>query len=226
MSDLARLRECHGHLDGKDLLVAMVQAFPGALAVTSSFGAEAVVLLDLVAQVDPSLPVLFLDTNELFDETVAYRDHVVARLGLTGLRIVRPGQEDLARAEDLWQSNADRCCYLRKVRPLERAVAEGGFKVLVDGRKRFHGGGRETISPIEQSVDGLIKVSPLANWSHDRIEAVLAERNLPRHPLVAKGYPSIGCWPCSRPVLPGEPIRAGRWAGAAKTECGIHRTNK
>ncbi|HVI50353.1 MAG TPA: phosphoadenylyl-sulfate reductase [Candidatus Sulfotelmatobacter sp.] len=224
MSDLSRLRELYGHLDGKELLAALAAEFPGSLAVTSSFGAEAVVLLDLVAQVDPSLPVLFLDTNELFDETIAHRDEVIARLGLTGVRIIRPSKEELAEAEDLWRTDPDRCCHLRKVQPLERAQA--GFKALVDGRKRFHGGGREDIATIEQSVDGVIKISPLAPWSQERIEAAFSERNLPRHPLVAQGYRSIGCWPCSRPSLPGESIRAGRWAGGAKTECGIHRTNK
>jgi len=224
MSELERLRTLYGQLDGKELLAAMAAEFPGSLAITSSFGAEAVVLLDLVAQVDKSLPVLFLDTNELFDETIAYRDEVIAKLGLTGVRVVRPTKEELAAAEDLWRSDPDQCCHLRKVLPLERAQA--GFKALVDGRKRFHGGGREDISTIEQSVDGVIKISPLASWSQERIEAAFTERNLPRHPLVAQGYRSIGCWPCSSPTKAGDPIRAGRWAGGAKTECGIHRTSK
>jgi len=224
MSQLERLRSLYGHLDGKELIAALAAEFPGSLAVTSSFGAEAVVLLDLVAQVDKSLPVLFIDTNELFDETIAHRDEVIAKLGLTGVRIIRPTPEELAEAEDLWRTDTDHCCHLRKVRPLERAQA--GFKVLVDGRKRFHGGGREELATIEEGEDGVIKISPLAPWSQERIEAAFTERGLPRHPLVAQGYRSIGCWPCSRPIQPGEPIRAGRWAGAAKTECGIHRTVK
>ena len=222
MSAIELLLQRYGSLDGKDLLAAMAQEFPGALAVTSSFGAEAVVLLDLVAQVDKALPVLFLDTNELFDETHTHRDEVIAALGLTGVRIIRPLPEEIAEAEELWRTNPDRCCHLRKVQPLERARA--GFKALVDGRKRFHGGGRDALQGLEEGADGTIKVSPLFNWTEERIEAAFSERNLPRHPLLAQGYRSIGCWPCSRPALPGEPIRAGRWAGAAKTECGIHRT--
>lgn len=224
MSELERLRQKASGLDGKELLAAMVTEFPGAIAITSSFGAEAVVLLDLVAQVDKSLPVLFIDTNELFDETLGHRDQVISLLGLTNVQAIRPNAEELTLAEELWHEDPDRCCLLRKVLPLERAKA--GYRALVDGRKRFHGGGREALQGVEQGEDGLFKISPLFNWSEQRIEAAFAERKLPRHPLVAQGYRSIGCWPCSRPIQPGEPIRSGRWAGAAKTECGIHRTTK
>lgn len=221
---ISRLRQAYGSLDGAELLAAMVREFPGRLAVVSSFGAESAVLLDLVAQVDRSLPVIFLDTGELFDETLAYHRELVERLGLTGLRVVRPAAEDLARADELWRSDADACCHLRKVLPLERAIA--GFAALVDGRKRFHGGGREGIDTIEAGEGGVVKISPLAPWSQERLDAAFSERALPRHPLVAQGYRSIGCWPCSRPTLPGEPVRAGRWAGAAKSECGIHKVSK
>jgi len=215
------LRARYGHLDGTDLIAAIAAAYPRRIAAISSFGAEAAVLLDLVAQVERSLPVFFIDTGELFDETHAYREELVRRLGLLDVRTVRPDPADAAIAEELWQDNADACCHLRKVRPFERVRT--GFDVLIDGRKRLHGGKREHLHSIEAGEDGVIKVSPLATWSIDRIEAVFGERNLPRHPLVAQGYRSIGCWPCTRPVAPGEPIRAGRWAGSAKTECGIHR---
>jgi len=218
------LIERTGHLDGLELLRAIAGEFPGTIAVTSSFGAEAVVLLDLVAQVDKALPVLSIDTNELFDETVAYRDEVVHHLGLTNLVVVKPTAEERAEAEQLWATDHDCCCHLRKVQPLDRAIAP--YRALVDGRKQFHGGGREVISTLEVSPGGLLKISPLARWSEEQIEAAFTERDLPRHPLVAQGYRSIGCWPCSRPIQPGESIRAGRWAGLAKTECGIHRTTK
>ncbi len=215
------LRSAYGHLDGSELIAAMAELHPGRIAAISSFGAEAAVLLDLVAQVDRSLPVFFIDTGELFDETHAYRDDLTARLGLTDVRIVRPDPADMAIAEELWQHNADTCCHLRKVRPFERVRT--GFDVLIDGRKRVHGGTRENLHSIEAGEDGVIKVSPLATWPVERIESAFEARNLPRHPLVALGYRSIGCWPCTRPVAPGESIRAGRWAGSAKTECGIHR---
>jgi len=209
----------HGHLDGKALIAAIVEAFPGGVAVTASFGAESAVLLDLVAQVDPGLPVLFLDTGELFDETIAYRDLLVAQLGLTGLKVFRPAPEDLKEAEDLWRTDTDRCCELRKVRPL--AAATRGFKALIDGRKRAHGFQRADLAAIEAAGE-VVKVSPLWSWSEADIAAAFAARNLPPHPLVAQGFRSIGCWPCTRATASDEPARAGRWPGSAKTECGIH----
>lgn len=211
--------EALSRLDGKDLIAQAAQSFAGRIAVTSSFGAESAVLLDLVAAVDPGLPVIFLDTGELFDETLAYRLELERRLGLTNVVVVRPTDAERADADELWQHDAERCCELRKVRPLARAMAP--FTALIDGRKRAHGFARDSLATVEQ-VGGVVKISPLANWSEAEIEAHFVARDLPRHPLVAQGYRSIGCWPCTRPTRPGEPARAGRWAGSAKTECGIH----
>jgi phosphoadenosine phosphosulfate reductase len=216
----AALTAAYGTLPARDLLAAMIgTVFNGRIAVSSSFGAESAVLLDLVAQVDPTVPVIFLDTNELFDETHAYRDDLVRRLGLTNLRIVRPAPEDLRAAEELWRTDTDRCCHLRKVLPFERAVS--GFAALVDGRKRAHGFERASLGPFQDDGDR-VKISPLWSWSAEDIARAQAERALPAHPLVAQGYRSIGCWPCTRPTAEGEPARAGRWAGSAKTECGLH----
>jgi len=215
------LRGVYAGLDGRDLIASVAAAYPGRTAAISSFGAEAAVLLDLVAQVDTAIPVLFIDTGELFDETQAYRVTLAQRLGLIDVRIVRPSPAELAEANELWLTDADGCCNLRKVRPFERLRT--GFDVVIDGRKRIHGGKRDALQTIEAGEDGVIKVSPLATWSQERIDAAFEERSLPRHPLVAQGYRSIGCWPCTRAVRPDEPIRAGRWAGSAKTECGIHR---
>lgn len=210
----------YGHLGGKDLIRVMTQqVFPGRIAVTSSFGAESAVLLDLVAQVDPGVPVIFLDTGELFDETLEYRYRLERQLGLTNVVVVRPSSEDLAEAEDLWRTDHDRCCYLRKVLPLARATE--GYAALIDGRKQAHGFERQDLSSI-QMVGGVAKISPLANWGEDDVQKAFRERGLPAHPLVEQGYRSIGCWPCTRPTKPGESPRAGRWAGSAKTECGIH----
>ena len=221
---VAGLRQAYGHLDDLDLLAAMRGEFRGGLAVISSFGAESAVMLDLVSQVDKALPVIFLDTGELFDETLAYQVDLTRRLGLTGVRIIRPAAEDVSRADRLWCSDADGCCRLRKVLPLERATAD--FQALADGRKRFHGGGRDVVQTIEAGDDGMVKISPLARWTEEQINAVFAARGLPRHPLTRQGYRSIGCWPCSRPTGADNSPRAGRWAGAAKTECGIHKVSK
>ena len=213
------LVKTYGQLSGKELIGAMAHAFAGRIAVTSSFGAESAVLLDLVAQVDPGLPVIFLDTGELFDETLEYRYRLERQLGLTDVRVVRPSSEDLSEAEDLWRIDADRCCHLRKVLPLARAV--DGFAALIDGRKQAHGFERETLSTV-QVAGGVVKVSPLAGWNEEDVRHAFRVRGLPAHPLVDQGYRSIGCWPCTRPTRPGESARAGRWAGSAKTECGIH----
>lgn len=210
----------YGHLSGKNLIEVIArQVFPGKVAVTSSFGAESAVLLDLVAQVDPSIPVVFLDTGELFDETLEYRYRLERQLGLTNVLVVRPSSEDLAEAEDLWRTDHDRCCYLRKVLPLARAVE--GFPALIDGRKQAHGFDRQALSTVQVAGE-VVKISPLANWSEDEVQKAFVARRLPIHPLVEQGYRSIGCWPCTRPTKPGESARAGRWAGSAKTECGIH----
>lgn len=218
--DVADLVRDFGHLGGGELLAALIAGpLRGRIAVTSSFGAESAVLLDLVAQVDPGLPVIFLDTDELFDETLEYRLLLQARLGLTNVVSVRPTDAERADAAELWREDPDRCCELRKVRPLARAVA--GYDALVDGRKRAHGAERENLSVIEDG-GGVIKISPLARWSTEDIEAHFVARDLPRHPLVAQNYRSIGCWPCTRPVDPGAPARSGRWAGRGKSECGIH----
>ncbi len=210
----------YGALEGTALIAALHQAFPGRVAALSSFGAESAVLLDLVAQVDRALPVLFLDTDELFDETQAYRLHLQHHLGLKDVRVIRPDKGDLAEAEGLWRTDADRCCTLRKVWPLAQATL--GLAAVIDGRKRSHGAERADLGTVEQ-VEGLLKASPLARWSEADIERAFVERGLPRHPLVAQGYRSIGCFPCTRAIAAGESPRAGRWAGSNKTECGIHR---
>lgn len=195
----ARARELanrYGKLDGLELLHAMiVREFAGRIALVSSFGAEAAVLLDLVAQVDRATPVIFLDTGRHFPETLAYRDALVARLRLKNVRSVGPHPRELAQRDRhgrLWQSNPDLCCRLRKVLPLERALV--GFDAWITGRKRFHGGSRASLNTIE-AVNGRIKIDPLAHWTWDRVRAAFVERGLPRHPLTHEGYPSIGCAP-------------------------------
>jgi len=218
--DLGRLRARHGHRDGADLIAALRGEYGDKFAVISSFGIESAVLLDLVAGVDKAIPVIFLDTGELFDETHAYVAKLTEWLGLSDLRHILPNREELAEAEELWRSNTDRCCFLRKVAPLHRAAQ--GFSVLADGRKRFHGAERTKLSTFEEGAMGIIKVSPLARWSEIEIQEHFRRRNLPEHPLAAQGFRSVGCWPCSRAAKPGEGPRDGRWAGSGKAECGIH----
>lgn len=222
MIDYGPVIQRFGHLDGAELLAAMVrEVFPGRLAVVSSFGAESAVLLHMLAGIDRSVPVIFLDTAKLFDETLAYRDRLVVDLGLTDVRSVTPEPQALAHHDpngDLHRLDPDRCCRIRKVEPLERALT--GFQAWVTGRKRFHGGERSGLAVLE-AADWRLKINPLARWSRDAIEAYLDSYGLARHPLEAHGFASIGCRPCTTATGAGG-VREGRWAGLSKTECGIH----
>ena len=195
---------------------------PGRLAVVSSFGTEAAVLLSIVAAVDRSIPVVFLDTGWLFEETVAYRDDIVARLNLSDVRTIVPDAATLAARDphrDLWFTDPDACCGLRKVEPLARALAP--FDAWINGRKRYQGRERLRL-PIVESDGGRLKFNPLARVSEATVAEMFRASGLPRHPLATFGYRSIGCMPCTSRTLRGEDARAGRWRGSGKTECGIH----
>jgi phosphoadenosine phosphosulfate reductase len=194
------------------------------LALVSSFGTESAALLKVMADVDPAIPVVFLDTGWLFEETLAYRDTLIATLGLRDVRSIKPLEETLTREDpdrELWFSDSDACCRIRKVEPLARALKP--FTGWINGRKRFQGGARAEIPVVEE--DGArLKFNPFANVSREEIEAIYRLAKLPPHPLVASGYLSVGCMPCSSRTALGEDERAGRWRGRAKTECGIHTT--
>jgi phosphoadenosine phosphosulfate reductase len=221
-----RLTARYAGLDGSDLLRPLIEReFFGRLAVVSSFGAESAAILAMVAEIDQTTPVLFLDTGKLFGETLRYRDRLVDRLGLTDIRTMTPDPVALASADAdgmLWLHDPDACCRLRKVEPLGRALA--GVSAWVSGRKRYHGGERTELPVFETDLDGRIKINPLAGWSQARVIGELLRRDLPRHPLEAEGYLSIGCYTCTDRVQPGEDLRAGRWRGIDKDECGIHFT--
>jgi phosphoadenosine phosphosulfate reductase len=192
------------------------------LALVSSFGTESAALLKVMADVDPAIPVVFLDTGWLFEETLAYRDTLIKTLGLTDVRSIKPDEQALSRQDpdrELWFTDPDACCRIRKVEPLARALKP--FAGWINGRKRFQGGARTDIPVVED--DGVrLKFNPFANVSREEIEAIYALGKLPPHPLVASGYQSVGCMPCSSRSATGEDARDGRWRGRAKTECGIH----
>lgn len=207
------------------LLRTMLMVFPGRIAAVSSFGTESAVLLHLIARIDPATPVIFLDTGKLFPETLHYRDSLARHLGLTDVRVAHPDPVRLARTDaagSLWASEPDQCCWQRKVEPLD--VALSGFAAWITGRKRMHGGTRSALDMVDAGQDGRIKVNPLAAWGSEDIARYFAAHDLPRHPLLAQGYRSVGCAPCTRPVGAEDAPRAGRWAGTDKTECGIHRS--
>ena len=192
------------------------------LAVVSSFGTESAALLKVMADVDPAIPVIFLDTGWLFEETLAYRDTLIAKLGLRDVRSIKPSEATLSREDperELWFSDPDACCRIRKVEPLARALKP--FGAWINGRKRFQGGARAVI-PVVEDDGARLKFNPFANVSREEIAAIYALAKLPPHPLAAQGYFSVGCMPCTSRAASDEDARAGRWRGRAKTECGIH----
>ena len=198
----------------------------GEIALVSSFGAESVVLLHMVSLVNKATPVLFIDTEMLFPETIAYQAEVAEKLGLSNIITVKANPKTLTFEDPdntLHLFDTDACCAIRKTEPLARALAPYG--AWITGRKRFQGSSRATLDFFENEGDLRIKVNPLAHWGRDDIADYMVNNRLPRHPLVAKGYPSIGCAPCTSPVAVGEDPRAGRWRGQSKVECGIHFIN-
>lgn len=220
---LIELKALYRAADAATLTAAAIKSeFPGQIALSSSFGADSAVLLHMVAAIDRATPVLFLDTGKLFPETLNFRDELVTRFGLTRVDTVAPAP-DATTARDgagtLWLTNPDVCCDLRKVEPLAAALQP--YRAWITGRKAGQGGSRAALEPIEL-VDGRFKFNPLAHWSAAETAAYIKAHNLPIHPLVARGFSSIGCVPCTTPVKDGEAPRAGRWRGTDKTECGIH----
>lgn len=211
-----------GGLDTAGMLQQLLRSMmPGRIALVSSFGAESAVLLHLVSTIDRDVPLIFVNTQKMFGDTLAYRDELAERLGFTDLREVRPDPYVLAQRDTTglrWSYDPDGCCEIRKVEPLRRALA--GFDGWISGRKSFQLG-RATLPRLELD-EGRLKINPLAGWSKADLDAYFEAHDLPRHPLEVQGFPSIGCSPCTSKVLPGEDPRAGRWRGWAKVECGIH----
>lgn len=221
--DVDELNEKFSRASPEEVLELSVnKLFAGQIALVSSFGAESAILLHMAAQIDPFIPVLFVDTGKLFPETLAYRDQLTDRFGLMNVQTVTPAAPDLNDADPmgtLWQRDVDGCCHIRKVLPFARALAP--YVAEISGRKKFQNDVRSDLNFFQKS-DERIKVNPLINWSATELADYIKRHDLPRHPLVAQNYLSIGCAPCTSPVKPGEDPRAGRWRGEDKTECGIH----
>ncbi|MGP0058219.1 MAG: phosphoadenylyl-sulfate reductase [Beijerinckiaceae bacterium] len=219
----ARIAEHIAALETPKFLRFVIEnLFAGRIALVSSFGADAAVLLHMVSRIDEAFPVIFVDTLQLFPQTLAYRDSLIALCGLSNVITLQPDAAQLAKEDPdnfLWAQNPDRCCHIRKVEPLAKAMLP--YAAWITGRKRFEATTRAAL-PFFESEGERVKINPLARWTEAAIEAYFVEHDLPRHELFAKGYFSIGCVPCTSPVKPGEDPRAGRWRGSSKTECGIH----
>lgn len=222
LDDVVRLTARYDGVSTAAMLADLLTGeLKGRVAAVSSFGSESAVLLDMVAAVDKDVPVIFVNTQKIFGETLAYRDELAERLGFTDLRVFRPDPRLLAARDGTslrWSYDPDGCCDLRKVEPLRRALAP--FDAWISGRKGFQGA-RGGLQRFELD-EGRLKLNPLADWDRAAIATAFEARQLPRHPLEAQGYPSVGCVPCTSQVQPGEDPRAGRWRGWDKTECGIH----
>ena len=218
------LLEAYAGLEGRDLIRTIARDYKGRVALLSSFGAESAVLLHMVSEVDPSLPIIFLDTLKLFPETIAYRDLLVRELGLTDVRVISPDDFDIQQQDprgDLHLESPDQCCNIRKTIPMEKAFAN--FDVMISGRKRFHGSTRADLKFVSTDGDRL-KVEPLAGFTALDLQSYMLNHHLPSHPLKLAGYHSIGCVPitCTAPGGSADNPRAGRWMGNDKVECGIH----
>lgn len=216
------LRITYAKATPEEVIAGMLDDFGRDVALVSSFGAEAAVLLHMASKVDPDMPVLLIETLMLFEETLDYQKTLGRDFGLTNIQHLKPDPADLERVDpenDLHQRDQDACCNIRKVLPLERALKR--WPVMISGRKRFQAATRARLEVFEEDGERL-RVNPLAHWSAQDLRDYMDRHDLPRHPLVAKGYPSIGCAPCTTRVAEGEDARAGRWRGSEKVECGIH----
>ena len=224
VADAAAMEARYAGVPAPAMLAALLTGdLAGRIAAVSSFGAESAVLLHMVASVDADVPVVFTNTQKMFGETLAYRDELAERLGLTDLRVYRPDPRVLRLRDETglrWSYDPDGCCGHRKVEPLARALAP--FDAWISGRKGFQAGTRRALPRFEEDA-GRLKINPLADWTKADLDGYFAAHDLPRHPLEAQGYPSIGCAPCTSRVRPGEDPRAGRWRGWDKVECGIHQ---
>lgn len=218
------LNGMYDEMDGLGVLRQAVEdLLKDEVAIVSSFGADSSVLLHMVSEADPTLPVYFLETGKHFPETLQYVETLKRHLGLTNVRWLRPDPSDVARFDphgELWETDPDSCCHIRKTEPLDLEIAQ--FAGWVTGRKRYQTAERGVLPHFELTSDDRIKVNPLAYFSDADITAYKAKFGLPEHPLFAKGYRSIGCAPCTTIVAEGEDPRAGRWRGLNKKECGIH----
>jgi phosphoadenosine phosphosulfate reductase len=203
-------------LTPQDIVHWAVEAFGPGLIMTSSFGLNGVALIHMLQAVRADVPVVFVDTGYLFDETLQTKRRIEAAYHVSVLTY-RPRADEEAQPGYHGQTT---CCNRRKVEPMRRALAELRPVAVLNARARFQARTRHDLPMVEWD-QAPVRINPLAGWSLARLKAYVAEHNIPYNPLHDAGYPSIGCWPCTRPVQPGEDLRAGRWAGSGKVECGL-----
>lgn len=223
-SEVERLAVDAEAWSAEDRLSWAAERFPGRAVLTCSWQRQSSVVIDMLSRLDLDVQIVELDTGLLFPETYETRDRLVERYGID-IRRVDPAQsvQEQAASEgpELWKRDPDRCCHLRKVLPLQRALE--GADAWITGIRRSQSTGRAGAKPLElDATRGVVKVQPLVDWTDEDVQGYLYAHDVPYNPLHDQGYPSIGCVPCTRAVAPGEDPRAGRWAGSDKDECGLH----
>ena len=226
--DLEKLNQEFEKKKPEEIIAWAVREFSGRIAMSSSFGPESGVLLHMVSRIDPAVPVLFLETGYHFPETLEYKELLTRLLGLKN--VIDLKADPTRKAEVVkqhegvpYEKNPDLCCQINKVEPIDLALKD--YDAWLSGIRRRQTDFRKSIRIVEEYKKGdneLYKISPIANFTSRELWWYLKEHNIPKHPLYDKGYLSVGCWPCTHPVQEGDDERSGRWAGKAKTECGIH----
>jgi phosphoadenosine phosphosulfate reductase len=223
----AEVAELQIHAEGwkpERLLEWAFETFGDAVAISSAFGAEGMVLIDIASRVSQSFRVFTLDTEFLFPETYNLMDQVEQKYGITIERVyplVSPEEQERLHGPALWQRNPDQCCNLRKVEPLQRKLGE--LKAWITSIRRDQTAARTAAGKVEWDAKfGLVKINPVADWTSRQVWQYIRDHDVPYNALHERNYPSIGCTHCTRAVRPGEDPRAGRWAGSSKTECGLH----
>lgn len=207
----------------EEILHWVTSTYAPDAVLTMSFQHEGVVIAHMLREIAPKTPVLFIDTGYHFPETLAYRDELVAKFGLEirNLTSAMPRGEFLTKhGENLYDTDPDLCCKINKVDPMQLAL--NGVAAWINGRRRDQATTRANMSILERLGGGIVKINPLANWNAKNTWEYMQKHEIPTHALFDQGYASIGCAPCTRPVLAGEDERSGRWAGRGKTECGLH----
>ena len=214
----------------QDILAAALSRYRPKIILACSFGAEDVVLVDMWHRIDPTVELFYLDTDFLFAETYGTRDRIIDRYELKPAHVhqvkslLTPEQQAEKHGEALWANNPDFCCQLRKVEPLRRLLH--GYEAWVTGIRREQAPTRANAQPIEwDKTFELVKVNPLVRWTWSDVWTYIKVYEVPYNPLHDQNYPSIGCTHCTKPVMPGDDLRAGRWQGRDKTECGLHKAS-
>lgn len=215
-------------LEGKtpqEVLVGAIEQYGAGLVLAASFGAEDVVLIDMLHKLAPTIPVFYLDTNKHFPQTYATRDRLQERYGTSFIQVLPQltlAEQAEEHGDKLWEREPDLCCQIRKVEPLKRVLS--GYEAWMTGIRREQSPTRAHTQKVEWDEKfNLMKFNPLADWTDAQVWEYIHEHDVPYNPLHDRNFPSIGCSVCTRPVMPGEDPRAGRWTGFAKTECGLHK---